>query len=72
MRKHKLIELRKIIEERIGSLAEEIEIATNVKLNPLYIADRCNEIEFVRWTVTVIDSISENRYNSELPKYAWS
>jgi hypothetical protein len=57
MRKHKLIELRKIIEERIGSLAEEIEIATNVKLNPLYIADRRDEIEFVRWTVTVIDSI---------------
>jgi DNA repair ATPase RecN len=57
MRKHKLIELRKIIEERIGSLTEEIEIATNVKLNPLYIADRRDEIEFVRWTVTVIDSI---------------
>lgn len=31
MRKHKLIELRKIIEERIGSLTEEVEIATNVK-----------------------------------------
>ena len=57
MRKHKLIELRNIIEERIGSLAEEIEIATNVKLNPLYIADRRDEIEFVRWTATVIDSI---------------
>jgi hypothetical protein len=37
MYKHKLIELRKIIEERIGSLTEEVEIATNVKLNPLYI-----------------------------------
>ena len=36
---HKLIELQKIIEERIGSLSEEVEIATNVKLNPLYIAD---------------------------------
>ena len=57
MRKHKLIELRNIIEERIGSLTEEIEIATNVKLNPLYIADRRDEIEFVRWTATVIDSI---------------
>ena len=32
MRKHNLIELRKIIEERIGSLIEEIEIATNVKV----------------------------------------
>ena len=57
MSKHKLIELRKIIEERIGSLAEEVEIATNVKLNPLYIADRKDEIEFVRWTATNIDSI---------------
>ncbi|MGE5662413.1 MAG: hypothetical protein ACM3X1_09235 [Ignavibacteriales bacterium] len=62
MSKHKLIELRKIIEERIGSLAEEAEIATNVKLNPLYIADRKDEIEFVRWTATIIDSIL-NRNN---------
>jgi hypothetical protein len=57
MHKHKLIEIRKIIEERIGSLTEEVEIATNVRLNPLYIADRKDEIEFVRWTVTIIDSI---------------
>ena len=57
MRKHKLVELRKIIEDRIGSLTEEVEIATNVKLNPLYIADRRDEIEFVRWTATVINSI---------------
>jgi hypothetical protein len=62
MRKHKLIELRKISEDRIGSLSEEVEIATNVKLNPLYIADRHDEIEFVRWTVTIIDSIL-NREN---------
>ena len=57
MRKHKLIELRTIIEERIGSLTEEIEIATNVKLNPLYIADRKDEIEFLCWTATAINSI---------------
>jgi hypothetical protein len=62
MHKHKLIELRKIIEERISSLSEEVEIATNVKLNLLYIADRKDEIEFVRWTVTIIDSIL-NREN---------
>jgi hypothetical protein len=30
MRKHKLIELRKIVEEGIGALTEEVEIATNV------------------------------------------
>jgi hypothetical protein len=55
--KHKLIKLLKIIEEKIGSLAEEVEIATNVKLNPLYIADQKDEIEFVRWTATIIKSI---------------
>jgi transcriptional regulator of heat shock response len=55
LRKHKLIELRTIIEERIGSLTEEIEIATNV--NPLYIADRKDEIEFLCWTATAINSI---------------
>jgi hypothetical protein len=62
MNKHKLIELKKIIQERIGSLSE-VEIATNVKLNPLYMADRKDEIEFVQWTVTIIDSIlnGENR-----------
>ena len=57
MQKHKLLELNKIIEERIGSLTEEVEIATNVKLNPLYIADRKDETEFLRWTTTVINSI---------------
>ncbi|HZA69404.1 MAG TPA: hypothetical protein VE548_06865, partial [Nitrososphaeraceae archaeon] len=59
---HKLIELQKIIQERIGSLKEEVEIMTNVKLNPLYIADRRDEIEFVRSTAAVINSIL-NRYN---------
>lgn len=57
MPKHKLLELNKIIEERIGSLTEEVEIATNVKLNPLYIADRKDEIGFLRWTLTIIKSI---------------
>jgi hypothetical protein len=57
MQKHKLIELGKIIEEKIGSLTEEIEIASNVKLNSLYIADRKDEIEFLRWTATIINSI---------------
>jgi hypothetical protein len=57
MRKHKLVELRKIIDDKIGSLTEEVEIATNVKLNPLYIADRKDEIEFLYWTAIVINSI---------------
>ena len=45
MHKHKLIELQKIIEVRIGTLTEEVEVATNVKLNPLYIMDRKDKIE---------------------------
>jgi hypothetical protein len=68
-----LLELNKIIEERIGSLTEEVEIATNVKLNPLYIVDRIDEIEFVSWTATLIDSIlnrdnEQNKYNLEQPR----
>ncbi|HYZ58368.1 MAG TPA: hypothetical protein VE544_01825 [Nitrososphaeraceae archaeon] len=43
MQKHKLIELQKMVEEKIGTLKEEVEIGTNVKLNPLYIAD-CRDV----------------------------
>jgi hypothetical protein len=64
MSKHKLIELQKIIEEKIGSLKEEVEIGTNVKLNPLYVADRQDEIEFLQWTIRIIYSIL-NRGNDE-------
>ena len=51
---HKLNKLAKIVEERIGSLMEEVEIATNVKLNSLYIIDRKDEIEFLYWTMRII------------------
>lgn len=54
MQKNKLLELKKIIEERIGSLREEVEIATNVKLNPLYIIERKDEIESLLWTTSII------------------
>jgi hypothetical protein len=61
---HKLIELQKIIQERVGPLEEEeVEIATNVKVKPLYIVDRRDEIEFIRWTATVIINSILNRYN---------
>ena len=63
MHKHKLIELQKIIKEKIGSLREEVEIATNVKLNPLYIADRHDEIEFLLWTTRIIQSILNRDYD---------
>ncbi|HYZ58677.1 MAG TPA: hypothetical protein VE544_03390 [Nitrososphaeraceae archaeon] len=48
MSKHKLIVLHKIVDEKIGSLKEEVEIGTNIKLNPLYIADRRDEIHHLR------------------------
>jgi hypothetical protein len=54
MQKHKLLELNKIIEERISSLREEVEIATNVKLNPLDIIDRKDEIESLQRVTRVI------------------
>jgi hypothetical protein len=57
MPKHKLLALEKIIEERIGSLIEEVEIATDVKLNPLYIIDLKDEIESLRWVIRIIQWI---------------
>lgn len=61
---HKLIELQKIIEEKIGSLKEEVEIGTNVKLNPLYIADRQDEIQFLEGVTRIIHPIL-NRDNDD-------
>jgi hypothetical protein len=57
MHKHKLIELQKIVNEKIGALKEEVKIGTNVKLNPLYIADRLDEIQFLQCTTRIIQSI---------------
>jgi hypothetical protein len=54
MHKHKLVELQKIVDEKIGAFKEEVEIGTNVKLNMLYIADRRDEIEFLQWTTRTI------------------
>ena len=71
MHKHKLIELQKIIEEKIGSVIEEVEIGTNVKLNPLYIADRRDEIEFLQWIIRIISSIL-NRENDHKQVTTWN
>ena len=57
MHKHKLVELQKIVDEKIGELKEEVVVGTNVKLNPLYIADRRDEIEFLQWIIRVIPPI---------------
>lgn len=45
MQEHKLLELNEINEDRICSLQEEVEIATNVKINPLYLIGHKDEIE---------------------------
>ena len=57
MQKHKLLDLQKVVKEKIGLLKEEVEIGTNVKLNPLYIADRRDEIDFLQWVIRTIQSI---------------
>lgn len=54
MHEHKLIELRKIIEEKIGLLTKEVENVSNVKLNSLYIVDRKDQVEFLQWTIRII------------------
>jgi hypothetical protein len=40
-----------------------VEIGTNVKLNPLYIADRRDEIEFLQWSTRIIHSILNRDFN---------
>ena len=57
MPNHNLVELQKIIEVKIGSIIEEVEIGTNAKLSALYIADRRDEIQFLQWTTRIIQSI---------------
>ena len=54
MHKHILIELNKIIEKRIWSLLEEVEIAISARMNSLYIVDRKDEIESLRWATRII------------------
>jgi hypothetical protein len=61
---HELVRLEKIIEERISSLREVIKIATNVRLNPLYIDNLRDEIQFLQWTTRLVKSIM-NRVNQQ-------
>lgn len=63
MRKHKLIELQKIVEEKIGSLKEEVEIGTNMKLNPLYIADQKKSLwQLQQLQIDISDEWSNSLY----------
>jgi hypothetical protein len=57
MYRDKLIELQKIVDDKIGILKEEVEIGTNVKLNPIYIADLWYEYNFFNITIRIIQSI---------------
>src|ERR671910_246746 len=66
MRKHKLIELQKIIDQKIRSLTEEVEVGTNIKLNALYIADRKDEIEFFKWSIKTIQLILNRDIDNRL------
>ena len=50
MSKHNLVELKKKSKNKSDCSAEEVEVATNVKLNPLYIVDCKDDIESLRWT----------------------
>jgi hypothetical protein len=65
MCKHKLIKLQKIIEERIGSLTEAVEIATNVKLNPLYIANCKDEIGSLQWSIRIIQWVLDRAVDGQ-------
>ncbi|MPZ07065.1 MAG: hypothetical protein GEU26_11735 [Nitrososphaeraceae archaeon] len=57
--------MNKIIEERIGSLREEVEIGTNVKLNPLYLLDLKDEIVSLRWTTRIISWILDRAIDGQ-------
>jgi len=63
MQEHSLLELNDIIEDRIGSLQEEVEIATNVKISPLYLIDQKDEIESLAWTTRTIKWILDRNDN---------
>lgn len=63
MRKHKLIELQKTVEEKIGSLKEEVENGTNMKLNPLYIADQKKSLwQLQQLQIDISDEWSNSLY----------
>ena len=67
MQKHRLLELSKIISERIGSLMEELEIATNVNLNSLYLADLKDEIISLQWATRMLNWILDRAIDGHQP-----
>jgi hypothetical protein len=51
MFKHKLLELNKIVERRISSLIEEVEIANNTRLS---MTDLKNGMVSLQWVTRII------------------
>jgi hypothetical protein len=46
-------------------LIEEVEIATNVKLNLLYIANLKDELESLQWTTRIIRSVLDRAVDGQ-------
>jgi hypothetical protein len=66
---HKLDRLEIIIKERINSLGEEIELATNASLNRLDIKNLKEEVQFLEWSSQHIQLItSHNNIQSAVNK----
>lgn len=63
MLKHKLFELNKIIGKRMGSIKEEINILTDIKLNPLYVIDLTDGMESLRWVIGIIKWVLHRAIN---------
>jgi hypothetical protein len=66
---HKLDRLEIIIKERINSLGEDIELATNASLNRLDIKNLKEEVQFLEWSSQHIQLItSHNNIQSAVNK----
>lgn len=64
---HKLVKLQEIIEQRIGSLKEEVEVATSAKLNALYVTDLKDEIASLQWATRLINWSLDQAIDSQQP-----
>jgi hypothetical protein len=62
---HKLVKLQEIIEQRIGSLREEVEVATNIKLNALYVTDLKDETASLQRTTRLINWILDQTLDGQ-------
>lgn len=63
---HKLDQLKMIIEEKISSLQDELDLATDVeRIVSIHIADRRDEIRFLQYAIRIVqwvlDGADDNR-----------